>query len=155
MVPNSPSAPALRRGQLALTRLLPGGDGASSPQGIQFPARVPRRGEAAFAIALCFALVAAALVVVFPVHFAGAGAMWLLPVVPALVHLEIFAAAVMHALTAPRINGRIWFGAMQVATCLVAASGPGWPRAIALLAAALTLAEIMAASIGTIRPPRS
>ncbi|MFM7182035.1 MAG: hypothetical protein ACKO2G_11305 [Verrucomicrobiales bacterium] len=132
------------RGQFALTRLFPGGRGASSPEGVLFPARVPRKGEAFFAMAFCYALAAAALVVVFPATFAGTGAFWMLLVVPALVQMEVFAAAALHALTAPTINGRVWFAAVQVATCMVAATEPGWPRAIAIVAVVLTVAELAA-----------
>ena len=146
-----PQLPGHGRGQLALTRLLPGGKGASSPEGILFPARVPRKGEAVLAVSLCYAMAAAALVVVFPAAFAGSFAFWLVLAVPALVQLEIFAAAVLHTFTAPTINGRVWFAAMQVATCLVAASGPGWPRAIAILAIVLTVAEFAAGKME--KPP--
>jgi hypothetical protein len=144
-----PEVDSLRhaRGQLALTRLLPGGQGASSPDGVVFPARVPRRGEALFAIAFCYALAAGALVVVFPATFAGSGLFWLILAVPALVQVEIFAAAALHTFTAPTIDGRVWFGAMQVATGLLAASAPGWPRTIAIIAALLTLAEFAAGRI--------
>lgn len=140
------------RGQLALTRLLPGGKGASSSEGVLFPARVPRRGESLFAIALCYALAAAALVAVFPAAFLGAWAFWLLLVVPALVQVEIFISAALHVLTTPTINGRVWFAAMQVASGFLAASAYGWPRAIAILAIVLTVAEFAARRMGK-HPP--
>lgn len=142
-----PASSSPRRGQLALTRLLPGGASPSSSTAVPFPARVPRKGEAFFAIAICYALAAAALMVVFPTTFAGALALWLVLAVPALVQMEIFIAAGLHTITAPTISGRVWFAALQIATCLIAASGPGWPRAVASAAVVLTVMEFAAGRV--------
>lgn len=144
---SDPDSPGLRRGQLALTRLLPGGKGAASPESVVFPARVPRKGEAMVLIGFAFALAAAALVVLLPASFNGASGFWLLLAAPAVVHLEILVAAALQTFTAPAINGRIWFAVIQFATLILAASAPGWPRAIAIAAAALGLVEFVAGKV--------
>jgi hypothetical protein len=130
--------------------LLPGGRSANSPTAQIFPARVPRKGEAVIAIAFVYVLAAAGLAAAFPSTFAGRGLLWLIPVVPALVQMEIFAAAGLHVLASPTITGRGWFAFLQIATGLIAVAGPGWPRAIALTAAALMVVEI---SVGKLTNP--
>lgn len=139
-----PESPRIRRGQLTLVRMLPGGTATCSPEAVAFPARVPRKGEALLGIGYVYALATAALVVVFPSFFCGAGFFWLIPAVPALVQMEMFTAGALHALTAPAIHGRFWFAATQLASGVLAASAPGWPRAIAISAAALMLVELAA-----------
>lgn len=145
MKPEATPSPPTPRGQLALTRWLAGGRSPRSPGARVFPARVPRYGEALPVMALAFALASAALITVFPATFAGTNAAWLVLAAPALVQLEIVAAAALHIITAPIITGRGWFGLTQIASIAIAASNPGWPRTVAATAAIFALAEWVAA----------